>query len=166
MQPVVLNLSDISDVQYQELKEMESDASIKPLFNIKGVMVIVTVRSGNFDHSDSRRSGRPTPLDNDVIKGTSGSKFVSDSRGMLLTNLGRPTKYICNRLVKQTELVFGFRIMKKADLRHAVYCFNGTIQNRFSIVGSLRMKNGSCVIIQNLKDSGSLRKNCHERLLS
>ncbi|GFY17906.1 HTH_48 domain-containing protein [Trichonephila clavipes] len=38
-------------------------------------------RSGNFDLSDSHRSGRPTTLDNDVIKDTSGSKSVSDNRG-------------------------------------------------------------------------------------
>ncbi|GFT53424.1 histone-lysine N-methyltransferase SETMAR [Trichonephila clavipes] len=38
-------------------------------------------RSGNFDLSDSHRSGRPTTLDNNVIKGTSGSKSVSDNRG-------------------------------------------------------------------------------------
>ncbi|GFS68443.1 HTH_48 domain-containing protein [Trichonephila clavipes] len=37
-------------------------------------------RSGNFDLSDSHRSGRPTTLDNDVIKGASGSKSVSDNR--------------------------------------------------------------------------------------
>ncbi|GFV83457.1 HTH_48 domain-containing protein [Trichonephila clavipes] len=37
--------------------------------------------SGNFDLSDSHRSGRPTTLDNDVIKGASGSKSVSDNRG-------------------------------------------------------------------------------------
>ncbi|GFV70822.1 HTH_48 domain-containing protein [Trichonephila clavipes] len=37
-------------------------------------------RSGNFDLSDSHRSGRPTTLDN-VIKGASGSKSVSDNRG-------------------------------------------------------------------------------------
>ncbi|GFV60675.1 histone-lysine N-methyltransferase SETMAR [Trichonephila clavipes] len=30
---------------------------------------------------------------------------------MLLLNLGRPSKNICNRLVKQTEKVFGFRII-------------------------------------------------------
>ncbi|GFS62472.1 HTH_48 domain-containing protein [Trichonephila clavipes] len=38
-------------------------------------------RSGIFDPSDSRRSGRPTTLDNDVIKCVSGSKSVSDNRG-------------------------------------------------------------------------------------
>ncbi|GFW76321.1 HTH_48 domain-containing protein [Trichonephila clavipes] len=37
-------------------------------------------RSSNFDLSDSHRSGRPTTLDNDVIKGASGSKYVSDNR--------------------------------------------------------------------------------------
>ncbi|PRD26457.1 UNVERIFIED_CONTAM: hypothetical protein NCL1_38081 [Trichonephila clavipes] len=34
----------------------------------------------NFDLSDSHRSGRPTTLDNDVIKGASGSKSVSENR--------------------------------------------------------------------------------------
>ncbi|GFX87144.1 histone-lysine N-methyltransferase SETMAR [Trichonephila clavipes] len=38
-------------------------------------------RSGNFDIPDSHRSGRPTPLDNDVIKCASGSKSVSDNLG-------------------------------------------------------------------------------------
>ncbi|MBJ5445319.1 hypothetical protein JGG59_24155, partial [Salmonella enterica subsp. enterica serovar Derby] len=39
MQPMLVDLSDISDLQYQEeLAEMQNDASIKPLFNIKGVM--------------------------------------------------------------------------------------------------------------------------------
>ncbi|GFW08641.1 histone-lysine N-methyltransferase SETMAR [Trichonephila clavipes] len=38
-------------------------------------------RFGNFDLSDSHRSGRPTTLDNDVIKAASGSKFVSNNRG-------------------------------------------------------------------------------------
>ncbi|GFT30351.1 HTH_48 domain-containing protein [Trichonephila clavipes] len=38
-------------------------------------------RSGNFDLSNSHRSGRPTALDNDIIKGASGSKSVSDNRG-------------------------------------------------------------------------------------
>ncbi|GFW86390.1 histone-lysine N-methyltransferase SETMAR [Trichonephila clavipes] len=38
-------------------------------------------RSGNFDLSDSHRSGRPTNLDNDVIKGASGSKYVTDNLG-------------------------------------------------------------------------------------
>ncbi|GFV30315.1 hypothetical protein TNCV_97901 [Trichonephila clavipes] len=66
----------------------------------------------------------------------SGSKSVSDNRGTV--NLDRPSKNICNRLVKQTEQVFGFRIicLKKTeltDLRHATYYFNGTIQNRFLI---------------------------------
>ncbi|GFV52973.1 HTH_48 domain-containing protein [Trichonephila clavipes] len=37
-------------------------------------------RSGNFDLSDSHRSGRPKTSDNDVIKGASGSKSVSDNR--------------------------------------------------------------------------------------
>ncbi|GFV96961.1 hypothetical protein TNCV_4351741 [Trichonephila clavipes] len=55
---------------------------------------------------------------------------------VILTNLGRPSKNICNRLAKQTEQVFGFYIicLKKTeltDLRHATYCFNGAIQNRF-----------------------------------
>ncbi|GFV48121.1 histone-lysine N-methyltransferase SETMAR [Trichonephila clavipes] len=55
---------------------------------------------------------------------------------MLLTNLGRPSKNICNRLVKQTEQVFGFRIIcltktELTDLRRATYCVNGTIQNCF-----------------------------------
>ncbi|PRD31477.1 UNVERIFIED_CONTAM: hypothetical protein NCL1_23426 [Trichonephila clavipes] len=36
-------------------------------------------RSSNFDFSDSHRSGRQTPLDNKVIKGTSGSKSMSDN---------------------------------------------------------------------------------------
>ncbi|GFW15636.1 HTH_48 domain-containing protein [Trichonephila clavipes] len=40
-------------------------------------------RSGNFDLSDSHRSGRPTTLDNDVIKGVSESKSVSDHRGAI-----------------------------------------------------------------------------------
>ncbi|GFW58487.1 histone-lysine N-methyltransferase SETMAR [Trichonephila clavipes] len=35
------------------------------------------IRSGNFDLSDSHRSGRPTTLDNDVIKGASGSKSIA-----------------------------------------------------------------------------------------
>ncbi|GFT31175.1 HTH_48 domain-containing protein [Trichonephila clavipes] len=51
-------------------------------------------RSGNFDLSDSHRSGRPTTLDNDVIKGASGRKSVSDNRGAVITNLGRPSKNI------------------------------------------------------------------------
>ncbi|PRD34413.1 UNVERIFIED_CONTAM: hypothetical protein NCL1_14684 [Trichonephila clavipes] len=38
-------------------------------------------RSDNFDLSDSHRSGRPTTLDNDVIKVASGGKSVSDNRG-------------------------------------------------------------------------------------
>ncbi|GFV99414.1 HTH_48 domain-containing protein [Trichonephila clavipes] len=38
-------------------------------------------RSGNFDLSGSHRLGRPTTSDNDVIKGASGSKSVSDYRG-------------------------------------------------------------------------------------
>ncbi|GFT07000.1 HTH_48 domain-containing protein [Trichonephila clavipes] len=38
-------------------------------------------RSGNFFLSDSHRSGRPTTLDNDVVKSASGSKSVSDNRG-------------------------------------------------------------------------------------
>ncbi|PRD20837.1 UNVERIFIED_CONTAM: hypothetical protein NCL1_53499 [Trichonephila clavipes] len=37
-------------------------------------------RSGNFDLFESHRSGRPKTLDNDVIKGASGSKSVSDNR--------------------------------------------------------------------------------------
>ncbi|GFV37429.1 HTH_48 domain-containing protein [Trichonephila clavipes] len=36
-------------------------------------------RSGNFDLSDSHRSGRSTTFDNDVIKGESRSKSVSDN---------------------------------------------------------------------------------------
>ncbi|PRD30178.1 UNVERIFIED_CONTAM: hypothetical protein NCL1_27198 [Trichonephila clavipes] len=36
-------------------------------------------RSGNFDLSNSHRSGRPTTFDNDVIKDASGSKSVSDN---------------------------------------------------------------------------------------
>ncbi|GFW42655.1 histone-lysine N-methyltransferase SETMAR [Trichonephila clavipes] len=38
-------------------------------------------RSGNFNLSNSHRSGRPTILDKDVIKGASGNKFVSDNLG-------------------------------------------------------------------------------------
>ncbi|GFV44093.1 histone-lysine N-methyltransferase SETMAR [Trichonephila clavipes] len=38
-------------------------------------------RSGNFDLSDSHRSGRPATLDNDFTKGVSGSKSVSDNLG-------------------------------------------------------------------------------------
>ncbi|PRD32313.1 UNVERIFIED_CONTAM: hypothetical protein NCL1_20848 [Trichonephila clavipes] len=40
-------------------------------------------KSGNFDISDSHRPGKPTTLDNDVIKGASGSKFVSENRGIV-----------------------------------------------------------------------------------
>ncbi|GFX01137.1 histone-lysine N-methyltransferase SETMAR [Trichonephila clavipes] len=55
---------------------------------------------------------------------------------MPLIKFGRPSKNICNRLVKQTEQVFGFCIicLKKTeltDLRHATHCYSGTIQNRF-----------------------------------
>ncbi|GFS81379.1 HTH_48 domain-containing protein [Trichonephila clavipes] len=61
---------------------------------------------------------------------------IKELSNALITNLGRPSKNICNRLVKQTEQVFGFCIicLKKTeltDLRHATYCFNGTIQNSF-----------------------------------
>ncbi|GFX93128.1 HTH_48 domain-containing protein [Trichonephila clavipes] len=35
-------------------------------------------RSSNFDLSDSHRSGRPTTLENDVIKGASRRKSVLD----------------------------------------------------------------------------------------
>ncbi|PRD24779.1 UNVERIFIED_CONTAM: hypothetical protein NCL1_42755 [Trichonephila clavipes] len=40
-------------------------------------------RSGNLDLSDSHRSGRPTILDNEVIKDVKGSKSVSDNRGTI-----------------------------------------------------------------------------------
>ncbi|GFU09037.1 histone-lysine N-methyltransferase SETMAR [Trichonephila clavipes] len=61
---------------------------------------------------------------------------IEELSNALITNLGRPSKNICNRLVKQIEQVFGFRIicLKKTeltDLRHATYCFNSTVQNRF-----------------------------------
>ncbi|GFV65724.1 histone-lysine N-methyltransferase SETMAR [Trichonephila clavipes] len=137
-------------------------------------------RSGNFDLSDSHRSGRPTTLDNDVIKGASGSKFVSDNRGTVkcsydvlnkienkniglvriwsfstcsdtLTNLGRPSKNIFNRLVKQTEQVFGFRIicLKKktelTDLRHT------TLLQRYNTDRFLITANEKWVLYDNPK---------------
>ncbi|GFW27704.1 histone-lysine N-methyltransferase SETMAR [Trichonephila clavipes] len=53
--------------------------------------------SGNFDLSDSHRSGRSTTLDNDVIKGANGSKSVPDNLGM--TNaLNQPWSTIQERL--------------------------------------------------------------------
>ncbi|GFU08451.1 uncharacterized protein NPIL_614981 [Nephila pilipes] len=36
-QPILVDDSDSSDLQYQELVEMQNDASVKPLFNMKGV---------------------------------------------------------------------------------------------------------------------------------
>ncbi|GFW15728.1 histone-lysine N-methyltransferase SETMAR [Trichonephila clavipes] len=83
-------------------------------------------RSGNFDLSDSYRSGRPTALDNDVINGASGSKWVSDNRGTVkpLNQPCRPSRNICNRLVKQTEQVLGFHIisMKKIRANRSTTC--------------------------------------------
>ncbi|GFQ79756.1 hypothetical protein TNCT_733781 [Trichonephila clavata] len=35
---MLIDLSDISDLHYQELRKFQNDASIKTLFNIKGVM--------------------------------------------------------------------------------------------------------------------------------
>ncbi|PRD18932.1 UNVERIFIED_CONTAM: hypothetical protein NCL1_58988 [Trichonephila clavipes] len=57
-----------------------------------------------------------------------------DELSIALTNFDRPSKNIGNRLVKQTEQLSGFRIIclkiaELTDLRHATYCFNGTIQN-------------------------------------
>ncbi|GFX72619.1 hypothetical protein TNCV_4062151 [Trichonephila clavipes] len=91
---------------------------------------------------------------------------------MLLTNRSRPSNNTCNRLVKQTEQMFGFRIicLKKTeltDLRHATYIFNGTIQNRF--FNRLITADKKWVLYDNpkrKKDSGSLPMNHHEGLLS
>ena len=38
MQPMLVDLSDISNMQYQELAEMQNDETVKTLFNIKGAM--------------------------------------------------------------------------------------------------------------------------------
>ncbi|KFM78729.1 hypothetical protein X975_25213, partial [Stegodyphus mimosarum] len=38
MQPMLVDLSDISNMQYQELAEMQNDKSVKTLLNIKGAM--------------------------------------------------------------------------------------------------------------------------------
>ncbi|XP_011062294.1 PREDICTED: histone-lysine N-methyltransferase SETMAR-like [Acromyrmex echinatior] len=96
-------------------------------------------KSGNFDLFDSYRSGRPTTLDNDMLRAEVEVR-VRQSRNCqtLLTNLGRPSKNICSRLVKQAEQVFGSRIIcpKKTKLTgppYATYCFSDTIQKRFLI---------------------------------
>ncbi|GFS68052.1 HTH_48 domain-containing protein [Trichonephila clavipes] len=62
-------------------------------------------RSGNFDLSNSHRSGRPTTLDNDIIKGQveANPYQIIEEMSNLLTNLGRSSKNICNRLVKQSR---------------------------------------------------------------
>ncbi|GFT16316.1 uncharacterized protein NPIL_691351 [Nephila pilipes] len=38
MQPILVELSDISNMQYQELAELQNEESVKTLFNIKGAM--------------------------------------------------------------------------------------------------------------------------------
>ncbi|GFT80765.1 histone-lysine N-methyltransferase SETMAR [Trichonephila clavipes] len=55
-------------------------------------------RSGNFDLSDSHRSGRPTTLDNDVIKRASGRKSVSDNRGTVKCSYNQPWSNIHEHL--------------------------------------------------------------------
>ncbi|GFX45821.1 hypothetical protein TNCV_934601 [Trichonephila clavipes] len=52
----------------------------------------------NFDLSDSHRSGRPTTLDNDVIKGANGRKSMSDNRGTVKCSYNQPWSTIQEHL--------------------------------------------------------------------
>ncbi|GFS88398.1 histone-lysine N-methyltransferase SETMAR [Trichonephila clavipes] len=64
-------------------------------------------RSGNFYLSDSHRSGRPTTLDNDVIKGTIESKSVSDNRRTVKCSYNQPRSTIQELLqhIDKTNIV-------------------------------------------------------------
>ncbi|GFU72829.1 histone-lysine N-methyltransferase SETMAR [Trichonephila clavipes] len=97
-------------------------------------------RSGNLDLSGSYRSGRPTILDNDVIKGASGSKSMSKFEE--LSNALNQTWSTIQEHLQQVGKtnragvwVPLIRLKKPElnDLRLTTYCFNGTIHNRFFI---------------------------------
>ncbi|GFW29434.1 TD and POZ domain-containing protein 5 [Trichonephila clavipes] len=76
VQDYILNHTGIFSTKEWEL-------FMKTNLQLAANLMHLKLRSGNFNLSDSHRSGRPTTLDNDIIKGASERKSVLDNLGIV-----------------------------------------------------------------------------------
>ncbi|XP_011155190.2 histone-lysine N-methyltransferase SETMAR-like [Harpegnathos saltator] len=128
-------------------------------------------RSGNFDLSDSYRSGRPTTLDNDMLRAEVEANPCQTIEELSNT-LNQPWSAIQEHLqqigkINKAGVWVPHNLSEENKANRSITC-NILLQQHhtepFFDRLTLETKNGSYMIIQNAKGSGSLQMNHHEVL--
>ena len=121
--------------------------------------------------SDSYRSGRPSALDNDVLRAEVEANPCQTIEE-LSNSLNKPWSTIQEHLkqigkVRRAGVWVPHNLSEQNKANRSITCnFNDTTQKRFLIAWSQEMRNGSCMITQNAKGSGSLQMKSLGVLLS